>query len=200
MATETQPRPDRHPLPTGIGPKRNAILVVALAQRGIVEQPIGSNRGTTPNGGVDKFLPDWARTTPGPAWCCFCAFWIAKAALGKFPLDRHHGSCTKAWKAAQAAGVFVENDGTRVPYPGDAFLIRKDADEMRHIGIVCRVAADGSAINTAEGNTGQKFKVGTRSLTDGSIAGWIDFVPSEHPDGFERGLVEAPNTGAAATR
>jgi hypothetical protein len=186
-------------VPNGLGHKRALIIGVALQKQGIVEKPLGSNRGPE----VERLIPAWAipddPKARGPAWCCFAAFKIAHEATGAFPLGRWHGSCTKAWKAAQKAGVAVRNDGTRVPYPGDAFLIG-EGDDMRHIGIVYRVAVDGSAINTLEGNCGQRFRCGTRSLVDGQIAGWIDFVPSERPDGFERGLNGAPVTGAQATR
>ncbi len=186
--------------PAGLGPKRTKIITVAAAQVGLAEEPIGSNRGP----GIDKFIPNWARTTPGPAWCCFCVWWVARQALGADPFDRHHGSCTKAWAAAIKAGFAVRNDGTRVPYPGDAFLVNGanavDPDDMRHIGYVFRVSADGTEINTLEGNTGHRFKLGRRALNDGEIGGWIDFVPDEHPDGFERGLVAAPWTARSPTR
>lgn len=187
------------PIPHGLGPKRTAILQVAFRQIGIVEQPLGSNRGKD----VEKFMPNWAIPadphTPGPAWCCFSAFWVANQALGKYPLGRHHGSCTKAFKEAKTFGMFVRNDGIQVPYPGDAFLVGK-GEEMHHIGITYRVAPGVGEINTLEGNCGQRFKLGRRSLTDGEIAGWIVFVPDEHPDGFERGLVEAPWTARSPTR
>jgi peptidoglycan hydrolase-like protein with peptidoglycan-binding domain len=185
-------------IPAGIGPQRRRILEVALEQHGIAERPPGSNRGQVPNGGVDKFLPSWAITEPGPAWCCFFVSWVCKEALGRYPLGRVQGSCTKAWSAALGLGIAQPKTEAARPRPGDAFLIAHGAD-MAHIGFVYRVAADGSAINTVEGNCGNRVKVGKRSLLDASIAGWIDMVPDELERG-ELGLVEAGEVGRDATR
>jgi hypothetical protein len=192
--------PQFYAVPAGLGPLRGSIVRVALSKQGIVEVPLGSNRGPE----VDKHLPDWVIKTPiAEPWCCFFCFKVAQEALGKFPLGRWHGSCSRAWSEALRQGVAVRNETGRLPYPGDAFLINGpdpvDPDDFRHIGLVMRVAADGSAINTLEGNCGQRVRYGTRSLVDGQIGGWIDFAPSERPS-FERGLLPAPVVGAQATR
>lgn len=193
--------PQFHSLPGGLGPKRSAILRVAMSKQGIVEDPIGSNGGAR----VNALLPAWVIKSPTrEPWCCFSAFKVAEEALGAFPLGKWHGSCSRAWADALRQGVAVRNDGGRLPYPGDLFLVNgpdpDDPDDMRHIGVVHWVSADGTTINTQEGNCRHRWMCGQRSLTDGQIGGWIDTAPDEHPDSFERGLVAAPWTARSPTR
>lgn len=191
---------DGNKIPSGIGEGRTAILKVALAQHGIKEIPNGSNRGSRPRGGVDKFTPAWSRRGwKGPAWCCFSLFWCVKQALGRYVLSRHHGSCHKAAKEAKAKGLWIPNKPGAVPVPGMAFVMLRPGG-TGHTGLVYRVSRDGKTINTAAGNEGNRWKIGKRRLDDGTIAGFIDFCPDEPRTGFQRGLVAAASSASDGTR
>ena len=187
-------------IPSGIGATRASILKVALQQHGIKEIPNGSNRGTRPRGGVDKFTPAWSRKgAKGPAWCCFFVFWCVKQALGRYVLSRHHGSCHKASKESKAKGVWIPNKPGTVPVPGMGAMILR-AGGKGHAFLVYRVSRDGKTINTVEGNCANRVKIGKRKLDGGGITGFIDFASHEPRTGFERGLVAAASSAGDGTR
>ena len=190
-------------IPMGISEERARILGIALGEHNVREKPNGSNRGP----GIDKYLPTWAQTRPGPPWCCFFVSWVTKQALGQYPLGRNHGSCARAWKAAQERGMawpkykIVDTPGHRNPthpIPGDAFYMRFGPTKG-HIGFVYRVSADGKTINTVEGNCANRVKIGRRRLDD-RVYGIIDFFDGEESSRFERGLIEAKDVGKDRTR
>ena len=85
------------------------------------------------------------------------------------------------------------------PFPGDAFVM-EHGDGTGHIGFVLRVSADGTTINTVEGNCGNRVKVGLRSLSAHDIVGFIDNVPDETREDFERGVLSASAVENASTR
>lgn len=177
-------------LPEGLEPLRTAHLALALEQHGIVEDPIGSNRGDHPNGGVDKFIPKWALSLPGPKWCCFFWSWVHHNASEQ-PLFKVHGSCSKAWEAAVMLGL-AQTDVRQIR-PGDAFLLKG----FRHIGYVLQLSEDGREINTVEGNCANRVKIGRRNVRE--LEGVIDMVPDEHGDGWQRGLLLASSSAADPT-
>ena len=184
-------------IPAGLGPQRTRILQVALQEhaRGVTEVPNGSNRGPD----VDKYLPQWARTALGPAWCCFFYSWVVRNALDAWPLGAQLGSCRTARQRAGALGLFTPKGARRDrPIPGDAFVMDRGGGHG-HIGFVLRVSEDRAAINTVEGNCGNRVKVGVRELADPEIVGFIDDVPSEADTRFELGLIAAPNVSADRT-
>lgn len=201
-------------IPHGIGPARDKLLRIALDQYGIRERPNGSNRGTTPRGGVDKFLPAWCckKEGKGPAWCCFFVSWVTKEAFGVYPLGRRYGSCKQAWAAANERRMLrEEQEGIlalrrrSIPIPGDAFYMRYGRG-TGHIGFVYRVSQDGREINTIEGNCANRVKIGYRCI-DYRIFGFINFYGEQWKDfsagilsSFERGLLEAPDVSRAGTR
>jgi hypothetical protein len=73
-----------------------------------------------------------------------------------------------------------------------------------HIGFVMRVALqDGKAvaINTIEGNAGNRVKIGRRKLTDDRIVGFINNFPeNEQPAEWETGLVRSTSAATLSTR
>jgi len=182
-------------IPAGLGPQRQRVLEVALQEhaRGVAEVPSGSNRGPE----LDKYLPQWAKTQPGPAWCCFFYSWVVRSALDAWPLGAQLGSCRNARQRAGALGLYTPK-GTRAerPIPGDAFLMDRGGGHG-HIGFVLRVSDDRTTINTVEGNCGNRVKVGLRELSDPELVGFIDNVPSEATEGWELGVLSARRVGGA---
>lgn len=175
-------------LPAGLGPLRTKILEVALAEHemGVQEQPSRSNRGPE----VDKYLPEWARSVRvGPPWCCFFYSWVVKQALGQYPLGEREGSCARARRRAGERKLWRAKSMGAAPLPGDAFVIDHGGGSG-HIGFVLRVSEDGSEINTVEGNCSDRVKLGLRSLRTPHLLGYIDNVPGERPEQFERGVVK----------
>lgn len=188
-------------IPLGLGPQRTRILQVALQEhaRGVMEVPNGSNRGPD----IDKYLPQWAKTHPGPAWCCFFYSWVVRSALEAWPLGAQLGSCRTARQRAGALGLYApKSQHPERPIPGDAFVMDRGGVHG-HIGFVLRLSDDRKLINTVEGNCGNRVKVGLRDLSDPEIVGFIDNVPSEAETGFELGItpgVSAEPVSSASTR
>jgi hypothetical protein len=189
-------------IPGGLGPQRKSLLEVALGEHGkdVKEEPGGSNRGPH----VDRYLPDHVKKPgeAGPPWCCFFYSWVAKEALGGWPLGKREGGCASARAQAGKLGLWIPKylaQEKQHPIPGDAFVMDKGGGHG-HIGYVLRVSEDGTSINTLEGNCGNRVKLGLRSLSDPQIVGFIDNVPHEQTTGFERGVVQAAKVGAEGTR
>lgn len=190
-------------IPKSLAPGRQLVLAVALRQHGIREQPNGSNRGP----GVDKFIPDWARTTPGPAWCCFFVCWVLHCYFKVHILGRHHGSCATAWRAAEKRGMALPGTISGIerelalPMPGDVFYMDY-GNGKGHFGFIYRVAEDYSRINTIEGNCGNRVKIGCRTYEENEqIRGIINPWPEDtrHQD-YELGLIKAGDVGKEGTR
>jgi hypothetical protein len=157
---------------------------------------------------IDKYLPPWClkKEGPGPAWCCFYFSWVCKEALGEYPIGRREGSCSRAAKHAEGAGLWIPSSYQGlVIVPGDAFVMLwtdKKGKRHGHIGFVLRVSEDGTKFNTIEGNCANRCKVGLREF-DERVAGFID-VCGDHDhvamSSFERGIIEAANVASATTR
>lgn len=183
----------RATIPRGLGPQRTRILEVALQEhaRGVVEVPNGSNRGPD----IDKYLPQWAKTQPGPAWCCFFYSWVVRSALEAWPLGQQIGSCRNARQRAGALGLYAPKAlHPERPIPGDAFVMDRGGGHG-HIGFVLRLSEDRKRINTVEGNCGNRVKIGLRELGDPELVGFIDNVPSEADTGFDLGIAPAISAG-----
>lgn len=191
-------------IPHGIGESRKQVLCIALEQYGIREYPNGSNRGKSPKGGVDKFLPDWQKEKPGkgPPWCCYFVSWVMRQKFGRYPLGRNYGSCARAWTKAVELGMAHPREGEDGmlfhPMPGDAFYMRH-TPTTGHFGLVYRVSLDGREINTVEGNCGNRVKIGYRKV-DEHIYGFIDFFRGIRHQDFEHGLIKAGDVGKDGTR
>lgn len=193
---EGQPTLCSNELPSGICGMRAKVLQVALSNVGIKEIPDGSNRGNRPNGGVDKFLPDWCKKPgeKGPSWCAFFVSYVTNEAFGHYPLGKRMGSCKEAFDVAKRSNM-TYTDKLLVT-PGDAFVMMHDA-VSGHIGFVYYVNSDGSIFNTIEGNCGNMVKIGKRSHKD--IFGFINFYGEANVK-FERKLLDAPDVGKDGTR
>jgi len=176
-------------IPDGIGALRRGQLEIVLQERqaGVKEKPDGANWG----GGVEKY-----RGSKGAPWCCYFWSWGTKQALGNYPLGTKLGRCMTAWTRAKKRGM-AHVKGEYIPIPGDAFvmLYRDDDDKLTgrgHIGFVLRVEVVDNvavAIDTVEGNAGNRVKVGHRLLSAKAIFGFINQYPADaQPVEWQRGL------------
>lgn len=157
----------------GLGPKRTRIVEVALAELdlGVAEQPRGSNRGPL----VDRYIPSWAQTTPGPAWCAFFASWVMRQALGKIPTGGVRGGVHALKKDAEQRGLWRPVEDYE-PAPGDVFVMDMGRG-TGHVGFV--IGYSGVVIETIEGNSGDRVRAGLRRLDDPKLIGFICAVPKE---------------------
>ena len=118
---------------------------------------------------------------------------------------------SSAFAKARLLGM-ARQKGDYIPIPGDAFMMATSESEMGefkftgtgHIGYVLRVEVSGGkavAINTAEGNSSNRVKLGQRNLSDAAIVGFINnYGPDEQPTGWQPGLVSAADTEGTTTR
>ncbi|MCP4401649.1 MAG: caspase family protein, partial [bacterium] len=109
---------------------------------------------------------------------------------------------------AQKLG-FVKKKGEYIPIPGDAFMLfyrdkKGKLTGVGHIGFVMRVEVKDDkavAINTIEGNTSNRVKIGKRDLTRDEIVGFINTFPdNEQPTNWEKGLVRSSSVIENSTR
>ncbi len=188
-------------IPRRLTSKRKRQLEIALAEHDddVHEDPDGSNWGD----GVIKYGGQ-----QGWPWCCLFWSWCSRECFGHYPLKARHASCKRAWEKTQTLGM-NRRKGKYIPIPGDTFLMlykdkKGNFTGKGHIGFVIRVRVkDGRAvaINTVEGNCGNRVKVGERSLLDTGIVGFINPFPAhEQPRNWERGLVRAASVRRQSTR
>jgi len=187
-------------IPGGLTPVRTRQLEIALAEHalGVHEEPDGSNWGPE----IRKYGGN-----PGDSWCCYFWSWCNRQCFGGYSLGAKIGLCKSAWAKAGSLGL-ARAKGDYLPIPGDAFvmLYRNEAGVLTgtgHIGFVLRVEVAGGravAINTVEGNAGNRVKVGMRELASRDIVGFINPFPAEEqPTDWERGLVSALNVAGGST-
>jgi hypothetical protein len=189
-------------IPKGIEGERRALLETAVKQHGVREDRGRANRGPE----VDKFLPTSITSDPareGQPWCCYFVSWVAREVYGRHIMGRPVASCYTAWQRAHENDRWIRNDSSNTPTPGDAFVILHQEPSRGwctgHIGLVLQLGSDGRSINTVEGNCGNRVKIGTRSLGDPQLRGFINIV-GDRPS-FERGSLRgAKNLGASGTR
>lgn len=145
---------DAVPASTGpIAPLLARALAVAASQVGVMEQPVGSNRGPK----VDQYLKSTG-TPLGSAWCAaFLYFCFDQAAreLGRAnPLVRT-GGVLAHWNGARTRGIprLLTDNAIANPslvHPGMIFVISHGAG-TGHTGLV--EAVEAGKLVTIEGNT-----------------------------------------------
>lgn len=122
------------------------LLAVARRELGSCESPAGSNR-------VKYNTVYYGREVSGNAypWCCVFLWWcFQEAGLAQlFYGGGKTASCGALADWARQNGRFAEGSYR----PGDMVFLRFSGTAIQHIGVVERVAADGSLV-TIEGNTG----------------------------------------------
>lgn len=188
-------------IPEGIDGLRRKQLEIVLLERqaGVKEVPDDSNWG----GGVEKY-----RGAKGQPWCCYFWSWGSKQAFGKYPLGAKLGHVMTTWNRAKDRGM-AHPKGDYIPIPGDAFVVlnRNKAGKLNgrgHIGFVLRVeVVNGvaTAIDTVEGNAGNRVKVGNHQVSSARIVGFINqFPPEEQPTKWQTGLGKTDRGGSKSTR
>lgn len=157
----------------GLGPQRTRILETALGEldRGVREVPPGSNRGPE----VDKYIPSWLLTRPGPSWCALFVCWVLRQSLGKIPTGGVRAGVHALRKDAQERGLWRAVDEYD-PAPGDLF-VQDMGRGTGHVGFV--IGYGGGVIETLEGNSGDRVRAGLRKLDDPKLIGYICTVPKE---------------------
>lgn len=193
-------------VPGGLSEAREQFLEIPLHEHeiGVKEEPSGSNWSTSPEGGIAKYT---SSTTPA-AWCMRFAKWCYRQGVSKgwvigdlVDSLGDSGSCSKTRKRAQEMNregtvVWHDNDGKYVPRPGDMGIMDG------HVVIVLRTGIKNGkvdSINTVEGNSGNRVKVGYRPSS--VMLGYVNlFGDADTPVEFELGTVEAEKTGAYSTR
>lgn len=131
------------------------MLQIAIGQyrQGVVEQPLGSNRGVPLTRYVQWFAP---RSGPVP-WCAYFVSWCLDRATDsnrRVPwTNPGYVGSVKAWAAG--AGRLVSR-----PQQGDIFGLSD-----QHIGIVNNASAGAGQITTIEGNFSDKVAAVRRSTS-----------------------------------
>lgn len=195
------------------------IIATAEAEYGTGELPPGSNRGP-----CEKYLPPWkveeyrrrdalaGRLTPGDPWCAFAATWTLRKALGRHPMGRIIGGVHTLALEARRRGMYLElspgvldSDMGFVVYPGCLFVMLDEplhaGPTPGHTGIVTGVSERGDEISTAEGNTGNAFRAGKRSLRDPRMRGMVLTLGlGPLVGGWPRGLRDGADLAALGTR
>ena len=124
----------------------SALLTLARRALGVTEDPQGSNR-------VKDTTAYYGREVSGDSypWCCVFLWWLFREAGAPelFYGGGRTASCGTLAAYAKRNGLFVSGNYR----PGDLVFLRFGGTAIQHIGIVERVAADGSLV-TIEGNTG----------------------------------------------
>lgn len=161
-----------------------AALGAAVTQLGVLEQPLGSNRGPM----VDKYLASTG-TPPGNFWCMAFVHWCFKeAATGtgtSNPFPRTAG-CIDAWnrvRKARPSAVITRAAAMANPTlvrPGQVFILDHGGG-LGHTGFVRQ--SFGGPLRTIEGNSNASgsrnglgvFELNRRKITDPTLKGFLDF-------------------------
>lgn len=185
-------------VPAGIAGARADLIRVAFQEHaaGIHEVPDGSNCGD----GVDKFIKGFG---PVP-WCALSLSWIFNAALGHYLMNTRYALVLKMWRDAIDANK-AHYKSSYEPVPGDVMvMLYKDANGhltgTGHTGLVVAVGADGRTFNTAAGNEGNRFKLGTRTVDETAVVGFINPFGDEGKVHYTKGLLSSVGGALASTR
>jgi CHAP domain len=172
------------PTPVTSGSLAVTALGMAVSQLGVMEVPLGSNRGPM----VDQYLQSTG-TALGSFWCMAFVFWcFREAAAGtgmSNPFPRTAG-CHDAWRrvrASQSTRLITRAQAIADPAlvrPGQVFVLDHGGG-MGHTGFV-RQSFNGP-FRTVEGNTNPTgsnnglgvFELNRRKTTDSALLGFIDF-------------------------
>lgn len=144
------------------GGKLASFVATAVAQKGVTEQPVGTNRGPM----VDIF--ERAVGTVGQPWCAAFVSWAAQQA-GIPLLDNGMGSASVEsfyqWANEPAVNLWEPRASVSKPQPGDLVLFSSRYDgTYAHIGIVVNSGPPFSpTFYTVEGNSDNAVEINPRS-------------------------------------
>lgn len=158
-------------------------LIYQKHAAGIREIPDGSNWGD----GVTQILEGI-----GPApWCCYSVSWFFHEVTDEWPLGFRHGHVQTFTRELKKAGKFHSIASGYIPIPGDVFLMHYPGSSTGHTGFSTAVedvaAKKPFVFNTAEGNAGNRFKLGSRKSTQSTLVGFGNLFGDEGID-FPKGL------------
>ncbi|HEY0597978.1 CHAP domain-containing protein [Sphingopyxis sp.] len=169
------------------GGEAAAALGVAISQIGVMEEPLGSNRGPM----VDKYQTASGLTlprgnAPGYFWCMSFVYWCFKQGSAATAFPKTAG-CLDAWnkvKRADPQRIITRAQALADPAlvkPGMVFILDYGGG-AGHTGFVRQSV--GGALKTLEGNTNPTgnrnglgvFELNRRKVIDPSLKGFIDFT------------------------
>lgn len=160
-----------------------AALGFAVSQIGVMEKPVGSNRGPE----VDQYLIA-AGSTPGNFWCMAFVFYCFRRAAADLQIQNpfpQTAGCLDAFARARRAGkVLLKADAIKdvsLVRPGMVFILDHGGG-LGHTGFVKTCV--GGALRTVEGNsnpTGSSngigvFELNRRNVANGELKGFITFT------------------------
>lgn len=157
-------------------------LEIAASQVGVMEQPLGSDRGPQ----VDLYLAS-VELGPGYFWCmafvhwCFCEAADALGVENPFPRT---ANCIEAWRRTALRRRLSRNaalDDPSLVRPGMVFILDK-GNGSGHTGFVKETS--NLTLTTIEGNTNPKgggrgigvFELSRRHISDADLVGFLDFT------------------------
>jgi len=154
-------------------------LKVAVSQLGVMEKPLGSNRGPE----VDKYLAS-VGLGPGQFWCMAFVYYCFNKAAEK--LDRNNplvktGHCMTHWNSTKGKKIIASNavNNPTLVKPGQIFIINTGGSSG-HTGIVEKL--EGGFLHTIEGNSntsGSRNGIGVFRLVSRKITkinrGFIEY-------------------------
>ena len=167
------------------GSLATAALGMAVTQLGVLEVPLGSNRGPQ----VNQYLAS-VGLNGGFYWCMAFVFWCfreAAAQAGQANAFPRTASCIEAWNRVKAASpnrVITRAAALANPTlvkPGHVFILDHGGG-AGHTGFVRQ--SFGGPLRTVEGNTNPTgssnglgvFELNRRKIPDQTLKGFIDFT------------------------
>ena len=162
-----------------------AALLKAVGEIGVMEDPVGSNRGTR----VEEYLAS-VGLPPGLYWCMSFVHWCFLQAANEAGIDNpfpRTGGCLDAWSRVRAASpnrILTKAQAIANPAavkPGMVFILDHGGG-LGHTGFV--QAVTGGALATIEGNSNPDgssngigvFALNRRKVVDRELKGFIDFT------------------------
>lgn len=154
-----------------------------MTQVGVMESPVGSNRGPE----VNQYLAS-VEVGPGNFWCMAFIHFCFKQAASDLQIDNPFpktGGCLEAWRRASRLGkVITQSDAvkdfSRVK-PGTVFILDHGGG-LGHTGFIKSCIA--GSLRTIEGNSNPNgssngigvFELARRNVSNKGLKGFIDFT------------------------
>jgi hypothetical protein len=155
------------------------------------EKPKGSNRSSV----IDRFTHFVGKPSKikGPAWCDASASFIEQEATGGYTL-KYLWRCYDTMQYAKAKGLWIPvgdvRSGKHDIRPGVRWIMQYGGGKG-HTGHVAFVVRDdfGKPIKfyTREGNYNDSVGISLRDISQGTLAGFCDFLPVEDKSVGEKG-------------